>query len=155
MEEKGIEWVCPNCLKKKDQKNKPSHRSKVSESANSSLNESVNKSSSNLSVKTDVSITDGLLGSGTNSGTLCVVCKKNARTSSIYCSDVCILAHAQESVKDKPSPNPNPNKSQKFPPENIKKVTVYNRESGEVNTSKHFIINDDLIIRHIYAWMLS
>jgi hypothetical protein len=28
----------------------------------------------------------------------CIVCKKEARPSSIYCSDSCILKHAQESL---------------------------------------------------------
>lgn len=34
------------------------------------------------------------LGSKTN----CIVCKKPARASSIYCSDSCILKHAQDSL---------------------------------------------------------
>ena len=37
----------------------------------------------------------------------CIVCKKEARPTSIYCSDACILKHAQESLslinKEKPS----------------------------------------------------
>ena len=37
----------------------------------------------------------------------CIVCKKEARPTSIYCSDTCILKHAQESLslinKEKPS----------------------------------------------------
>lgn len=33
-----------------------------------------------------------------STGTSCIVCKKPARASSIYCSDACILKHAQESL---------------------------------------------------------
>lgn len=32
------------------------------------------------------------------SKTSCIVCKKPARASSIYCSDACILKHAQDSL---------------------------------------------------------
>lgn len=32
------------------------------------------------------------------SKTGCIVCKKPARVSSIYCSDACILKHAQDSL---------------------------------------------------------
>lgn len=38
------------------------------------------------------------------SKTSCIVCKKPARASSIYCSDACILKHAQDSLGNQSSP---------------------------------------------------
>lgn len=34
----------------------------------------------------------------------CIVCKKSARASSIYCSDACILKHAQDSLGPQGAP---------------------------------------------------
>lgn len=39
--------------------------------------------------------------SGNKTG--CIVCKKPARASSIYCSDACILKHAQDSLGNQTS----------------------------------------------------
>lgn len=41
----------------------------------------------------------------TGSKTVCIVCKKPARAISIYCSDACILKHAQDSLGNQTSPN--------------------------------------------------
>lgn len=35
----------------------------------------------------------------------CIVCKRPARASSIYCSDACILKHAQDSLGNQILPN--------------------------------------------------
>lgn len=41
----------------------------------------------------------------TGSKTGCIVCKRPARACSIYCSDACILKHAQDSLGNQTSPN--------------------------------------------------
>jgi hypothetical protein len=48
------------------------------------------------------------------SKTNCIVCKKGARASSIYCSDSCILKHAQDSLGNQipNKPDNEPGKSQ-------------------------------------------
>lgn len=37
--------------------------------------------------------------------TTCIVCKKSARASSIYCGDACILKHAQDSLGTQGTPS--------------------------------------------------
>lgn len=108
MEIQGIEWVCPNCTKKKSEEGKKfgSRRQK-----NSLDSASVDKNRTpSTPVNSNKSEPKATLNSGKNPGTspgvtLCVVCKKEARKSSIYCSDACILAHA-ETTSSKPSPSP-------------------------------------------------
>lgn len=69
--------------------------------------------------------------------TTCIVCKKSARSSSVYCSDACILAHAQDSLGTQTIPtksgaegNQKPksdvrvsisSESPKYPPLNLRK----------------------------------
>ncbi|XP_011308200.1 death-inducer obliterator 1 [Fopius arisanus] len=117
MEEQGIEWVCPNCAKKKGDEStksqKKSHRS----------------STPNLKTPEEIPKIAGPMTPG--AVTQCVVCKKEARNSSIYCSDVCILAHAQEALtKDKPV--------QKTPRDGAKgevsRVIVFERKTGKLLT---------------------
>lgn len=42
--------------------------------------------------------TTPVLSKDMGSKSSCIVCKKSARASSIYCSDACILKHAQDSL---------------------------------------------------------
>ncbi|CAB3368135.1 Hypothetical predicted protein [Cloeon dipterum] len=73
----------------------------------------------------------------------CIVCKKPARTSSIYCSDDCILVHAQDALnllkKDKvltPTTQKvfDPTKSQETPPADTSenRVLMYEQKSGRI-----------------------
>lgn len=48
------------------------------------------------------------------SKTTCIVCKKPARASSIYCSDACILKHAQDSLGSH-SPSTKADSKEKLP----------------------------------------
>ncbi|XP_072754551.1 uncharacterized protein Pps isoform X2 [Anoplolepis gracilipes] len=141
MEEKGIEWVCPNCLKKKAEEEKAKSNSQSGKQKTKI--EVVNENSVSqkvLSKEIPVSSLSVDCGVTPVSGTMqCVVCKKEARNSSIYCSDACILAHAQETLtKDKPVPTGS--KSTKSPLTETTKaksearVVVLDRKSGKLLT---------------------
>jgi len=148
MEEKGIEWVCPNCLKKKaeEEKTKSSlqsisvkQKTKIDSTIENAIVQPV------LSTKEVPSSSSADNGITPISGTMqCVVCKKEARNSSIYCSDACILAHAQETLtKDKPvTPTGSNAKSTKsLITETMKakteaRVIVFDRKTGKVLTGK-------------------
>ncbi|CAL1675960.1 unnamed protein product [Lasius platythorax] len=109
MEEKGIEWVCPNCLKKKAEEERAKSNSQSQSGKQRTKIELVNEnlvSQKVLSKEIPLSSLSVDCSVAPVSGTMqCVVCKKEARNSSIYCSDACILAHAQETLtKDKPVP---------------------------------------------------
>ncbi|XP_033330479.2 protein partner of snf isoform X1 [Megalopta genalis] len=118
MEEKGIEWVCPNCLKKKDEDAKtkgpatigkqrvqldnPIALKNLAAPNQASVGGETTPTNPSSSDYGDVQYSGN--SSSSSSSMQCVVCKKEARNSSIYCSDACILAHAQETLtKDKPS----------------------------------------------------
>lgn len=150
MEEKGIEWICPNCLRKKAEEEKmksnsqslPGKQKTKVESANESLSQTLSKeislSSSSINHST----------APTSSTMQCVVCKKEARNSSIYCSDACILAHAQETLtKEKPVPSGSNIKSTKSSATETMKaksearVVVFDRKTGKVLTGKDLALN--------------
>ncbi|XP_053684780.1 death-inducer obliterator 1-like [Sabethes cyaneus] len=82
MEEDGIEWTCPNCLKTKHEKQQP----KMTEFL-------VSSSSSAPSVERTAQVTQAV-PQKVVTVTGCVVCGKPARASSVYCSDDCIRKHA-------------------------------------------------------------
>lgn len=142
MEEKGIEWVCPNCLKKKAEEEKAKsssqvspvkQKTKVEPTSDNAVSQAVlsPKETSSTVSSADYAATVPI------SGTMqCVVCKKEARNSSIYCSDACILAHAQETLtKDKPAKSPViPETTVKPRPE--ARVIVFDRKTGKVLTGK-------------------
>ncbi|XP_043496042.1 titin homolog isoform X2 [Polistes fuscatus] len=155
MEEKGIEWVCPNCLKKKADDNKVKTNAQVMPGREKQQQDSFMEDSSSLmeeeTLQPALSQTkDGQLSAASTldhnivriSGTTqCVVCKKEARNSSIYCSDACILAHAQETLtKDKPIATGSNSKMLKQTPLGIAKakadarVIVFERRSGRLLT---------------------
>lgn len=146
MEEKGIEWVCPNCLRKKAEEEKAKSGSQsVPGKPRTPKSDTTNENSVLATKETPSSSTTAEDGSGVVpvSGTMqCVVCKKEARNSSIYCSDACILAHAQETLtKDKPA-TPTGSKPSKSPITDIAKakaearVIVFDRKTGKVLTGK-------------------
>ncbi|XP_034940332.1 death-inducer obliterator 1 isoform X2 [Chelonus insularis] len=147
MEDQGIEWVCPNCLKKKSPdtpvskvKSPGGKSSKITESPSSSHN--VSDNSGSQSDKPVKAVSDVKQSSASNSiPTQCVVCKKEARSSSIYCSDTCILMHAQETLtKDKPVNQQIPSKTVKTSadvptkPSSDARVIVFERRTGKVLT---------------------
>lgn len=74
---------------------------------------------------------DKVVGSSSaaDSSTTCIVCKKPARASSIYCSDACILKHAQESIIIASPPNVNAKN-----PKDINKPRMDTRVSIECNS---------------------
>uniref|UniRef100_A0A8D8FKD7 Death-inducer obliterator 1 n=1 Tax=Culex pipiens TaxID=7175 RepID=A0A8D8FKD7_CULPI len=97
MEADGIEWTCPNCLRKKQEKQQPKMTDFLVSS--SSSNTSIGASSATaltMSPKTVVSITSAPAAASTVAidPTSCVVCGKVARANSVYCSDACIRKHA-------------------------------------------------------------
>ncbi|CAH0592546.1 unnamed protein product [Chrysodeixis includens] len=122
MEEQGIEWRCPNCIKKAKPNSKNSN--KVPAQIRSE-----NDQEGAVAVKSPVqsSIKDSLK-------TSCIVCKKPARASSIYCSNSCIWKHAQDSLGNQgPSGKGDgePGKSnEKQKAES--RVIVYERKSGRL-----------------------
>lgn len=148
MEEKGIEWVCPNCLKKKAEEEKTKtnlqslsgkQKTKTEPSNENVISQIVLPSKEILSSSADHSAVP------VSSTMQCVVCKKEARNSSIYCSDACILAHAQETqaFKDKPVPTGFTTKANKQPPatETVKaktepRVIVIDKKSNRILTGK-------------------
>ncbi|XP_035719724.1 uncharacterized protein LOC118440579 isoform X3 [Vespa mandarinia] len=155
MEEKGIEWVCPNCLKKKADDNKVKINTQLMSGRERQRQNSFMEDSSSLmeeeTSQHSLSPTkDAPLSSASShdhnivriSGTTqCVVCKKEARNSSIYCSDACILAHAQETLtKDKPVATSSNSKTLKQSPLGIAKakadarVIVFERRTGRLLT---------------------
>jgi len=147
MEEKGIEWVCPNCLKKKAEEEKTKSSS---QSISVKQKTKIDSTIENPIVQPVLSTKEAPSSSADNSitpisGTMqCVVCKKEARNSSIYCSDACILTHAQETLtKDKPvTPTGSNAKSTKsLITETTKakteaRVIVFDRKTGKVLTGK-------------------
>ena len=147
MEEQGIEWVCPNCLKKKAEEAKAKHVSSLTSKRKSTeaLFQTLDGKSNVTSPSRSMSIIDmnspseKIIAQGSGI-TQCVVCKKEARNSSIYCSDSCILAHAQETcTKDKPSVP-----QAKIPKQEVVKgkldarVMVFERKTGKILTGIDF-----------------
>ncbi|XP_029170673.1 uncharacterized protein LOC114940265 isoform X2 [Nylanderia fulva] len=136
MEEKGIEWVCPNCSKKKAEEEKVKNlqsgkqKTKIELANENSVSQKVLTKEIPLS---SLSINPSIPVSGTMQ---CVVCKKEARNSSIYCSDACILAHAQETLtKDKPVPTGSKTtKSGEIKAKAETRVIVLDRKTGKLLT---------------------
>lgn len=159
MEEKGIEWVCPNCTKKKGEEvptkvNAQTVSGKQRIRSDTVTNNAIGSkglaspSQTSVSGETSSSLIPTASDYGDvqySSSTQCVVCKKEARNSSIYCSDACILAHAQETLtKDKPLPGSTTAskgmKSAAFDstsrPKPEARVIVFERKTGRVLTGE-------------------
>lgn len=140
MEHKGVEWVCPNCKLKKNEESKPKSTAKRQRHSTDSTTSEHSRTPSVANTSTsDVKVTPN---TGKNTGspagvTHCVVCKKEARKSSIFCSDACILVHAEKtSTQDKPSPAP-PTKTPKTETPKLKpdvRIVVFERKTGNVLT---------------------
>uniref|UniRef100_A0A1L8DIA1 Putative transcription factor datf1 n=1 Tax=Nyssomyia neivai TaxID=330878 RepID=A0A1L8DIA1_9DIPT len=103
MEEQGIEWRCPNCLKKGPAAKK------------GSIDEGT-------SAQSPTSSTSSLLS--------CIVCKKTSRPNSIYCSDDCIRKHAM--VTTKITAKEQPSAKTPGPPGTTKKVGVLKNKFDRV-----------------------
>lgn len=58
-----------------------------------------------IELNDSLTATQSPLPRDTGSKTGCIVCKRPARASSIYCSDACILKHAQDSLGNQTSSN--------------------------------------------------
>lgn len=121
MEEKGIEWVCPNCAKKKEQEPSlkqtklqfvPGKPLKLDIASRVSGDQPTQGSAPRTSISPReksaiLSVISSDHGVAPIAGvTQCVVCKKEARNSSIYCSDACILLHAEETLTKESKPSP-------------------------------------------------
>lgn len=118
MEEQGIEWRCPNCVK----------NTKNNTAAKGTAKVPTTPRDTDTGVSTPPPITKELA-----SKTTCIVCKRSARASSIYCSDACILKHAQDSLGSS-SPSSKADSSEK-PPEKTNsesRVIVYERKTGRL-----------------------
>lgn len=74
------------------------------------------------------------------SKTVCIVCKRPARASSIYCSDSCILKHAQDSLGNQTSPN----KSDMDPGKSQEKQKSDSRVSSFLNAF-YFVFNKNIL----------
>ncbi|XP_069678239.1 death-inducer obliterator 1 isoform X2 [Periplaneta americana] len=126
MEENGLEWCCPNCTKKKEAEGKEKERESKKQNKvvkEKEVKKAIPKDTPNKDIQKEIqkdvkepSSTEETAAppvqkqqaSSSSDGIMyCIVCKKEARPTSIYCSDTCILKHAQESLslinKEKPS----------------------------------------------------
>uniref|UniRef100_A0A182J9R2 PHD-type domain-containing protein n=1 Tax=Anopheles atroparvus TaxID=41427 RepID=A0A182J9R2_ANOAO len=93
MEHDGIEWTCPNCLKKKQDRQQP----KMTEFLVTTSTDGSKASKTPINAKP----APGIKASTTapaEKETNCIVCSKPAKPSSIYCSDDCIRKHASNAV---------------------------------------------------------
>ncbi|OWR47744.1 Death-inducer obliterator 1 [Danaus plexippus plexippus] len=115
MEDQGIEWRCPNCVKN-------------AKASAKNTNKVPTGQKDNVGVSTPTAITKEL-----PSKTTCIVCKKPARASSIYCSDACILKHAQDSLgSHSTAPNNDSTSGKNEKPNSESRVIVYERKSGRL-----------------------
>lgn len=84
MEEDGVEWSCPNCSKKKQEKQQPKMTEfLVSSSSTTSISAVLATAAGQTTPKVVAVSMSG-----------CVVCGSESRISSVYCSDECIRKHA-------------------------------------------------------------
>ncbi|CAB3256493.1 unnamed protein product [Arctia plantaginis] len=123
MEEQGIEWRCPNCVKKgKPQPKKPQTASAQSKSEVESVEGEL------ISPPATSTKDKELLK------TSCIVCKKPARASSIYCSNTCIWKHAQDSLGNQNTPCKEEGDPGKYTEKQKaeSRVIVYERKSGRL-----------------------
>ncbi|XP_047984747.1 death-inducer obliterator 1 [Leguminivora glycinivorella] len=120
MEEDGIEWRCPNCVKK----TKPTPKTITNKMTIQKKQEVESDQSPPLLVSPPAS---KVLSSKTS----CIVCKKPARASSIYCSDACILKHAQDSLGNQ-TPGKGDGDTHHDKSKSDSRVIVYERKSGRV-----------------------
>lgn len=148
MEEQGIEWVCPNCAKKKIDNSttkttkSPSIKSpKIPESSFQNATDDILSNTTEIKTLKSPQIIQQIIPATGSAVTQCVVCKKEARNSSIYCSDACILMHAQETLtKDKPTTHITQPKLVKtmtgeiIKPSPDARVIVFERRTGKVLT---------------------
>lgn len=127
MEEQGIEWRCPNCIKKAKSQSKGTKQEKVQGIQNKTESE---QRIPTPEIKSPVPSTSTKDSTKTN----CIVCKKPARASSIYCSNSCIWKHAQDSLGNQGTSTKGdgePGKSNEKQ-KSESRVIVYERKSGRL-----------------------
>ncbi|KAJ8686048.1 hypothetical protein QAD02_021841, partial [Eretmocerus hayati] len=105
METQGIEWVCPDCMRLKNDGSGAKFPSKKRSSDTEKLVSGIVPVSISNTSRTQEN-QDPEIGfrklREISEVMHCVVCKREARSNSIYCSDACILTHAEtSSVNDK------------------------------------------------------
>ncbi|XP_038208455.1 death-inducer obliterator 1 [Zerene cesonia] len=112
MEEQGIEWRCPNCIRN----SKPSPKTPAKATP----------------VQKQVENTPQATLAKEAGKSNCIVCKKPARASSIYCSDSCILKHAQDSLGVQSATKSNIISGKSAEKVSESRVIVYERKSGRL-----------------------
>lgn len=100
-----------------------------------------------------ISVSD--VGANAGSTQICVVCKKEARLGSIFCSNDCIIAHAKESTKEKASPVPLPTKIQKndsteTPKSKEHRLIVVDRKTKKIFQGRFFSFSTQLIFKNVF-----
>ncbi|XP_058065845.1 uncharacterized protein LOC131215472 [Anopheles bellator] len=83
MEHDGIEWTCPNCIKKKQDRQQPKMTEFLVSRAGGTLEVAPISSKQETANPNEEAAANG-----------CIVCGNPAKPSSIYCSDDCIRKHA-------------------------------------------------------------
>ncbi|XP_058120398.1 uncharacterized protein LOC131294606 [Anopheles ziemanni] len=144
MEQDGIEWTCPNCLKKKQDRQQP----KMTEFLVS--NNDSSKGAKVPAIAKPAQGTKAVMTPATSEKEAnCVVCSKPAKPSSIYCSDDCIRKHASSTVASTAQPVAKVEKTRERPPsttpsvpsptvsKDTNVVIVMERKSGRCITGKN------------------
>ncbi|GBP39976.1 Death-inducer obliterator 1 [Eumeta japonica] len=117
MEQQGIEWTCPNCIKK-TQTPKPTSKSQsLLKKQDSEENKIPRRKSADVK--------------NTGSKTNCIVCKKEARANSIYCSDVCIRKYVHDSLGSQVPLNKSDDSGKTLTKQSDSKVIVFERTTGK------------------------
>ncbi|XP_035912298.1 death-inducer obliterator 1 [Anopheles stephensi] len=114
MEQDGIEWTCPNCLKKKQDRQQPKLMA-FWQKANEAGATDPSAPSAKTPQPGGAAASSAAATAVSDAANNCVACSKQAKPSSIYCSDDCIRKHASTTVAnatsasrpDKPKDRPN------------------------------------------------
>uniref|UniRef100_A0A182WML5 PHD finger protein 3 n=1 Tax=Anopheles minimus TaxID=112268 RepID=A0A182WML5_9DIPT len=132
MEQDGIEWTCPNCLKKKQDRQQPklmAFWAKAGETGTADPSTPSSKPSPGASGSSSAPATEGS----------CVVCSKQAKPSSIYCSDECIRKHASNTVANALS-TAKADKAKERPNVASTSVSVTAGASADLSNDSHMVI---------------
>ncbi|KAF9421447.1 hypothetical protein HW555_002662 [Spodoptera exigua] len=123
MEEQGIEWRCPNCIKKAKSQSKGAKQVQAIQ----------NKTENEQGIPTP-ELKSPVQSTKDSTKTNCIVCKKPARSSSIYCSNTCIWKHAQDSLGTQGSSTKGDGETGKSneKQKSESRVIVYERKSGRL-----------------------
>lgn len=100
MEKKGEEYVCPACIEKSSKKQKPAKKEQTKEVAKPKSGVKL-KGYAHGNKKVETQVPKEVKKDETSTKPrICIVssCNNSAQPDSIYCSNVCILRHAKESL---------------------------------------------------------